>query len=82
MTSSLLKFADDDYAWRLKPNAPSAALRTQLYGFTMAIVQDWLPPSRENWELVCTIWKYFPVVRLRRIPAYASILDLQQHLCR
>jgi len=28
----------------------------------MAIVQDWLPPSRENWELVCWIWQFFPLV--------------------
>ncbi|KAF1850017.1 steroid 5 alpha-reductase [Cucurbitaria berberidis CBS 394.84] len=28
----------------------------------MAIVQDWLPPSRENWELICQIWQYFPII--------------------
>ncbi|KAF2178123.1 3-oxo-5-alpha-steroid 4-dehydrogenase [Zopfia rhizophila CBS 207.26] len=28
----------------------------------MAIVQNWMPPSRENWELICRIWQYFPVI--------------------
>ncbi|KAF2847945.1 3-oxo-5-alpha-steroid 4-dehydrogenase-like protein [Plenodomus tracheiphilus IPT5] len=28
----------------------------------MAIVQNWLPPSRENWEFVCYIWQFFPLV--------------------
>lgn len=31
----------------------------------MAIVQDWLPPSRENWEALCYVWQFFPLVRLR-----------------
>jgi len=30
----------------------------------MAIVQHWLPPSRENWELVCRLWCLFPIVSL------------------
>ncbi|KAG9385217.1 3-oxo-5-alpha-steroid 4-dehydrogenase [Pyrenophora tritici-repentis] len=28
----------------------------------MAIVQNWLPPSRENWELVYTVFQYFPLI--------------------
>ncbi|KAF2100844.1 3-oxo-5-alpha-steroid 4-dehydrogenase [Rhizodiscina lignyota] len=28
----------------------------------MAIIQNWLPPSRENWELIFTVWQLFPVV--------------------
>jgi hypothetical protein len=28
----------------------------------MTLVEGWLPPSRENWELVCSIWKWFPLV--------------------
>ncbi|KAL6707976.1 hypothetical protein ACN47E_003650 [Coniothyrium glycines] len=28
----------------------------------MAIVQGWLPPSRENWELVCWLWQFFPLI--------------------
>ncbi|KAK7532316.1 3-oxo-5-alpha-steroid 4-dehydrogenase-like protein [Phyllosticta citribraziliensis] len=28
----------------------------------MAIVQNWLPPSRENWEWVVWAWQLFPVV--------------------
>lgn len=29
----------------------------------MAIIHNWLPPSRENWELVNSIWQLFPLVR-------------------
>ncbi|KAI8933965.1 hypothetical protein NX059_008740 [Plenodomus lindquistii] len=28
----------------------------------MAIVQNWLPPSRENWELLCYVWQFFPLI--------------------
>ncbi|EKG21483.1 SWR1-complex protein 4 [Macrophomina phaseolina MS6] len=28
----------------------------------MAIIQNWLPPSRENWELINSIWQLFPVL--------------------
>ncbi|KAF2002757.1 3-oxo-5-alpha-steroid 4-dehydrogenase [Amniculicola lignicola CBS 123094] len=28
----------------------------------MAIIENWLPPSRENWNLLCTVWQYFPLV--------------------
>lgn len=27
----------------------------------MAIIHNWLPPSRENWELVNSIWQLFPL---------------------
>ena len=28
----------------------------------MAIVDSWLPPSREHWELITTLWQFFPLV--------------------
>ena len=28
----------------------------------MAIIDSWLPPSREHWELVNYSWQFFPVV--------------------
>ena len=28
----------------------------------MAILQGWMPPTRENWETVCVVWQLFPVV--------------------
>lgn len=28
----------------------------------MAVVENWLPPSRENWEWICYVWQFFPVV--------------------
>lgn len=27
----------------------------------MAIIQNWMPPSRENWELISYAWQFFPV---------------------
>lgn len=30
----------------------------------MAVVENWLPPSRENWEWLCYVWQFFPLVRL------------------
>lgn len=44
----------------------------------MAIVQNWLPPSRENWELLCQVWQYFPLVRLCREPPCA-LADIEAH---
>jgi 3-oxo-5-alpha-steroid 4-dehydrogenase 1 len=29
----------------------------------MALVQDWLPPTRQNWKLVVYFFQFFPVVR-------------------
>ncbi|KAF2759822.1 3-oxo-5-alpha-steroid 4-dehydrogenase [Pseudovirgaria hyperparasitica] len=28
----------------------------------MPLIQGWLPPSREHWELVSNVWVYFPIV--------------------
>ncbi|KAF2707020.1 3-oxo-5-alpha-steroid 4-dehydrogenase-like protein [Pleomassaria siparia CBS 279.74] len=28
----------------------------------MAIVQNWMPPSRENWELISYYWQFFPIL--------------------
>ncbi|KAJ4986496.1 3-oxo-5-alpha-steroid 4-dehydrogenase [Stagonosporopsis vannaccii] len=28
----------------------------------MAVVENWLPPSRENWEWLCYVWQFFPVI--------------------
>ncbi len=28
----------------------------------MAIIQDWMPPTRENYELILFLWQFFPVV--------------------
>lgn len=30
----------------------------------MALIQDWLPPSRENYEWVSWWWQFFPLVRI------------------
>jgi hypothetical protein len=30
--------------------------------FGMALVVNWLPPSRENWDLVVSLFTFFPVV--------------------
>ncbi|KAF2840730.1 3-oxo-5-alpha-steroid 4-dehydrogenase-like protein [Patellaria atrata CBS 101060] len=28
----------------------------------MLLIQDWFPPSRENWELILKVWQWFPIV--------------------
>ena len=28
----------------------------------MAIIENWLPASRENYELILSLWAWFPVV--------------------
>jgi hypothetical protein len=57
------------------PRTPPAPLHASTT--TMAILQNWLPPSRENWELICTVWAYFPLVRLpRKFPSYAAHMHL------
>jgi 3-oxo-5-alpha-steroid 4-dehydrogenase 1 len=28
----------------------------------MAVIENWLPPSRENWEWICYVWQFFPLV--------------------
>ncbi|KZF25786.1 3-oxo-5-alpha-steroid 4-dehydrogenase [Xylona heveae TC161] len=28
----------------------------------MPVLENWLPPSRENWELVSYLWRFFPLV--------------------
>jgi 3-oxo-5-alpha-steroid 4-dehydrogenase 1 len=30
----------------------------------MAIVENWLPPSRENWEFITTCFQFFPLFTL------------------
>jgi hypothetical protein len=29
----------------------------------MALIENWLPPSRENWELAVKLFTFFPLVR-------------------
>ncbi|GAB7361534.1 hypothetical protein MBLNU230_g1588t2 [Neophaeotheca triangularis] len=28
----------------------------------MAIIQNWLPPNRENWDFLCWAWQFFPLL--------------------
>ena len=28
----------------------------------MAIIESWVPPSREHWELLTWLWQFFPLV--------------------
>jgi hypothetical protein len=39
----------------------------------MAIVQNWLPPSRENWELITWLWQFFPLVSSHLSLSWARI---------
>jgi hypothetical protein len=43
----------------------------------MAIVENWLPPSRENWEWICYVWQFFPVVRCAHARAREMDTGLQ-----
>ncbi|OCK81156.1 3-oxo-5-alpha-steroid 4-dehydrogenase-like protein [Lepidopterella palustris CBS 459.81] len=36
----------------------------------MVLIQKWLPPSRENWELISSAWQFFPL-----ITAFQWVLD-------
>jgi hypothetical protein len=29
----------------------------------MVLIEDWLPPTRGNWEVVVSLFSFFPVVR-------------------
>lgn len=29
----------------------------------MELINSWLPPSREHWELITWLWQFFPLVR-------------------
>lgn len=33
-----------------------------LHYFTMALIQNWYPPTKENYDLLLFIWYFFPVV--------------------
>ena len=38
-------------------------------GRLSALLEGWMPPSRENWELIVTIWQWaFPIVRITPRP--------------
>lgn len=44
----------------------------------MAIVEGWLPPTRENWGLLLTFWQFaYPVVR-----KHCSTFSLPSHPIR
>jgi 3-oxo-5-alpha-steroid 4-dehydrogenase 1 len=56
--------------------------QTYLFTITMAIVENWLPPSRENWELVCRIWQFFPIVSTRPTGCAALCHDIASFVLR
>jgi hypothetical protein len=30
---------------------------------TVGLINNWFPPNRENYELILSVWKWFPLVR-------------------
>lgn len=44
----------------------------------MAIMEGWLPPSRENWELMSYIFQLFPLVSYSRSTSPFQFLTLLQ----
>lgn len=35
---------------------------------TVGLINNWFPPTRENYETILSIWKWFPAVRLPFFP--------------
>ena len=37
---------------------------------TTGLIPNWYPPSRENYDLVISLWKWFPVVCIETFTGY------------
>ncbi len=61
---SFLGFRGDDIEAVSRPtfSLEFAVLQTRDRNGIMALVENWLPPSRENWELVVWLFQFFPLV--------------------
>ena len=33
----------------------------------MALIENWMPPSRENWDLIVYLFQFFPIVSIIRM---------------
>lgn len=38
----------------------------------MALIESWMPPSREHWDLLLRIWHFYPLVSLPKVPLVIS----------
>lgn len=52
----------------------NAAKDSTMATSTVGLVNNWLPPSRENYDLILSLWKWFPVVRVYPSPPFYSHL--------
>jgi len=34
---------------------------------SLTLIPGWLPPSRENWQLISFAWQFFPLVRTHHV---------------
>lgn len=41
----------------------------------MALIQDWIPPTKEHYDTVLFYWKFFPLVRQTRNPIVPHQVD-------
>jgi len=46
----------------------------------MAIVENWIPPSRENWELIVYLFQFFPLVLSSDCPS-STLADMASDHC-
>lgn len=42
----------------------------------MALIENWCPPSKENYDLVLFIWQFFPLVKTVPRPPIAPSVAL------
>jgi 3-oxo-5-alpha-steroid 4-dehydrogenase 1 len=42
----------------------------------MALVENWLPPTRQNWELVVYCFQFFPLVKIIRLSTHLHLENL------
>ena len=48
----------------------------------MTLSEGWLPPSRENWELLCKVWQFYPLVRLAQYTASSPLQMIETEALR
>lgn len=46
----------------------------------MALIENWLPPTRQNWELIVYYFQFFPIVRTSYDYSHSSSLVQDSHI--
>lgn len=42
----------------------------------MAIIESWMPPSREHWDLILWLWQLYPIVRFKALSSFTWLLTV------